>query len=165
MQCTEAGVAIAWRRRIERQLTLPEWKESCQKLASTMVSLVVAEKMCCRSCVSSVGTVVDRKGASDCASSVQTAFIKSVGFKRILVRSDNERSLLSLIERLVNNLTGVELVQMSSPEGDHAASGLAEVGVLEIKAQTRILRSLLEQRLGDRIDEKDPLMSWIPWRP
>ena len=51
---------------------------------------------------------------------------------------------------------------MRSPEGDHAANGLAEVGVREIKAQIRILRSQLEQRLGSRIDEKDPLMSWIP---
>ena len=42
---------------------------------------------------------------------------------------------------------------MTSPE---------EVGVREIKAQTRILRSQLKQRLGSRIDEKDPLMSWIP---
>ena len=32
-------------------------------------------------------TVVDRKGASDYASSFLTAFIKSLGFKRILVRS------------------------------------------------------------------------------
>ena len=56
-------------------------------------------------------TVVDRKGASDYASSYLTAFIKSLGFKRILVRSDNERSLLSLIERVMNNLTGVEMVQ------------------------------------------------------
>ena len=78
------------------------------------------------------------------------------------MRSDNERSLLSLIERVTSNLTGVELVLMTSPEGDHAANGLAEVGVREIKAQTRILRSQLEQRLGNRIDEKDPLMSWIP---
>ena len=78
------------------------------------------------------------------------------------MRSDNERSLLSLIERVTCNLTGVELVLMTSPEGDHQAGGLAEVGVREIKAQTRILRSQLEQRLGSRIDEKDPLMSWIP---
>ena len=81
-------------------------------------------------------TVVDRKGASDYASSFLAAFIKSLGFKRILVRSDNERSLLSFIKRVMNNLTGVELVQMTSPEGDHAANGLAEVGVREIKAQT-----------------------------
>ena len=51
---------------------------------------------------------------------------------------------------------------MTSPEGDHQANGFAEVGVREMKAQTRILRSQLEQRLGSRIDEKDPLMSWIP---
>ena len=57
---------------------------------------------------------------------------------------------------------GVELVLMTSPEGDHQANGLAEVGVREIKAQTMILRSHLEQRLGTRSDEKDPLMSWIP---
>ena len=69
-------------------------------------------------------TVVDRKGASDYASSFLTAFIKSSGFKRILVRSDNERSLLSVIEGVMNNLTGVELVQVTSPEGDHAANGL-----------------------------------------
>ena len=98
-------------------------------------------------------TVVDRKGASDYASSFLTAFIMSLGFKRILVRSDNEQSLLSLIERVTSNLTGVELVLMTSPEGDHQANGLAEVGVREIKA---------EQLLGSRIDEKDPLMSWIP---
>ena len=99
-------------------------------------------------------TVVDRKGASDNARSFLTAFVKSLGFKRILVRSDNERSLSSLIERVTCNLTGVEWLLMTFPEGDHA--------VREINAQTRILRSQLEQRLGSRIDEKDPLISWIP---
>ena len=34
-------------------------------------------------------------------------------FKRILVRSDNERTLLSLIERVMSNLTVVKLVQCS----------------------------------------------------
>ena len=50
-----------------------------------------------------------------------------------------------------------DLELMTSPEGDHAANGLAEVGVREINAQTRILRSLLEQRRS--IDVKDPLKS------
>ena len=76
-------------------------------------------------------TVVDRNGASDYASSFLTAFIKSLGFKRMLVRSDNELSLLSLIGSVMNNLTGAELVLMTFPEGDHAANGLAEVGVRE----------------------------------
>ena len=93
------------------------------------------------------------------------AFIASLGSKRILVRSDIQRSLLSSIERVSNNLLGVELVLVPSPEGDHAANGLAEVGVRDIKAQIQILRSQLEQGLGNRIDEKDPLTSWIPRHP
>ena len=36
-----------------------------------------------------------------------------LGCKRILVRSDNERTLLSLIERVLSNLTGVEFGQRS----------------------------------------------------
>ena len=140
------------------------------KLASIMASLVVTKKMVA-DLVCQVSeqfnwlcgtTVVDRKGASDYASSFLSAFIKSLGFKRILVRPDNDRSFLSLIERVTSNLTGVELVMMTSPEGDHQANGFAEVGVREIKAPTRILRSQLEQRLGSRIDEKDLLMSWVP---
>ena len=118
---------------------------------------------CRKSSIGCMGaTVVDRKEASDYASSCLTAFIKSLGFKRILVKSEKERTVLSLIESVTCNLTGVELVLMRSPEGDHQANGIAEVGVREIKVQTRTLRSQLEQRLGSRIDEKDPLMSWIP---
>ena len=123
MQCTEAGVVIALRRRVERMRIPHERKESCLKLSSIMASLVVTEDVLPILCVkcrnSSTGcegaTVVDRKGASDYASSFLTAFIKSLGFKRILVRSDNERSLLILIERVTSNLTGVELVMMTSP--------------------------------------------------
>ena len=171
MQCAEAGVVIALRRRVERMRIPHERNESCLKLGidygffgrdkeDVLPILCVKCRNSSTGCVGA--TVVDRKGSSDFASSFLTAFIKSLGFKRILVRSDNERSLLSLIERVTRNLTGVELVMMTSPEGDHQANGFAEVGVREIKAQTRILRSQLEQRLGSRIDEKDPLMSWIP---
>ena len=97
----------------------------------------------------------DRKGASDYAISVLTVFIKSLGFNGILVSSDNDRSLLSLMERVTRKLTGVELVMMFSPKGDYQANGFAVVGVREIEAQTRILRSLLEQEVGSRIYEKD----------
>ena len=78
------------------------------------------------------------------------------------MRSDKERSPLSLIDLVLNDLPGVELGPMISPEGEHAANCLAEVGLREIKAQTRILRSQLHQRLGNRIAEKDPLSWWIP---
>ena len=129
MQCTEVGVAIALRRRVERTDTLPERKELPE--IGIDCGFFGRDK---------AATDVDRKGASDYASSFLTAFIKSLGFRRILVKSDSERSLLGFIECVSNNLLGVELVLMS-PEGDQAANGFAEVGGREIIAQTRILES------------------------
>ena len=46
------------------------------------------------------------------------------------------------------NLEGVEAIEQACPEGYRAANGLAEVGAREVKAQTRVLQSHLEQRLG-----------------
>ena len=56
------------------------------------------------------------------------------------MRSDKERSLLSVIERVFNNFRGVELVLMTFSQGEHAANGFAEVGFREIKAQTGFSR-------------------------
>ena len=71
----------------------------------------------------------------------------------LLLRSDNERALLAFLRAAGASLEGVEVTEQASPEGDHAANGLAEVGVREVKAQTRVLKSHLEE-----IDSRD---SWI----
>ena len=54
-------------------------------------------------------------GGRERATDRKAAFsnVTLLGFKRILVRSDNQRTLLSLIERVMSNLTGAELVQCS----------------------------------------------------
>ena len=59
------------------------------------------------------------------------------------------------------NLEGVEVIEQACPEGDHAANGLAEVAVREIKAQTRVLKSHLEQRLGRPLQWTEPLATWL----
>ena len=58
-------------------------------------------------------------------------------------------------------LEGVEVIEQASPEGDHAANGLAEVGVREVKAQTRVLKSHLEERLKRQLDWSEPLATWL----
>ena len=65
----------------------------------------------------------------------------------MLLRSDNERPLLAFLRAAAASLEGVEVIEQASPEGDHAANGLAEVGVREVKSQTRVLKSHLEERL------------------
>ena len=102
------------------------------------------------------------KGAADYAASRLAGWLRGLAWKRQVVRSDNESPLLALLRAASASLPGVEVVEKTCPEGDSAANGLAEVAVREVKCQVRAVRSQLEERLGQRLDVKDPLYSWIP---
>ena len=87
-----------------------------------------------------------------CSSHLYWMGLRGLGWKRLLLRSDNERALLAFLRAAGASLEGVEVIEQASLEGDHAANGLAEVGVREVKAQTRVLKSHLKR------DSRD---SWI----
>ena len=106
-------------------------------------------------------TQVPSKGVDAYALSFLVGWLRSLGWKRLIMRSDNERALLSLLRAAAMNLEGVEVIEQACPEGDHAANGLAEVAVREIKAQTRVLKSHLEQRLGRPLEWTEPLATWL----
>ena len=78
-----------------------------------------------------------------------------------MLRSDNERALLAFLCAAPASLEGIEVIEQASPEGDHAANGLAEVGVREVQAQTRVLKSHLEERLKRQLDWSEPLATWL----
>ena len=90
-----------------------------------------------------------------------TGWLRGLGWKRLLLRSDKERALLAFLRAAAASLEGVEVIEQTSPEGDHAANGLAEVGVREVKAQTRVLKSHLEERLKRQLDWSEPLATWL----
>ena len=90
-----------------------------------------------------------------------TGWLRGLGWKRLLLRSDNERALLAFLRAAAAGLEGVEVLEQASPEGDHAANGLSEVGVREVKAQTRLLKSHLEERLKRQLDCSTPLATWM----
>ena len=111
MQCTEAGFVIALRRRVELTRIPHERKERLSEIGINYGFFGRGQRRCAaKSCVSSVGTVqldaweqqllTGRERQITRVFFFLTAIIKSLGFKRILVRSDNERPLLSLIERV-----------------------------------------------------------------
>ena len=90
-----------------------------------------------------------------------SGWLRDLGWKRLLLRSDNERALLAFLRASTSSLEGVEVIEQASPEGDHAANGLAQVGVREVKAQTRVLKSHLEERLKRQLDWSEPLATWL----
>ena len=58
-----------------------------------------------------------------------TGWLRGLEWKRLLLGSDNERALLVFLRAAAASLEGVEGFEQASPEGNHAANGLAEVGV------------------------------------
>ena len=48
--------------------------------------------------------------------------------------------VLAFLRAAAASFEGVEVIEQAGPEGDLAANGLAEVGVREVKAQTRVLK-------------------------
>ena len=120
--------------------------------------------LCCRDRARAhhAATFVPSKGKNAYALTFLVGWVRSLGYKRLVCRSDNEASLLALLQTLSSCMPEVEFVPKSSPEGDHAANGLAEVGVREIKGQIRTLRSQLEANLKTRLEDTDPVLMWLP---
>ena len=61
-----------------------------------------------------------------------------------------------------DNSPGTAVVPRNGPEGDHAANGSPERGARNAKGQTRAIRSQLEANLGLRLEEDEPILTWIP---
>ena len=95
-------------------------------------------------------TQVPEKGMNAYALAFFAGWVRGLGWKLLLSRSDFERALLAFLR-----------AAQVSPEGDHAANGLAEVGVREVKAQTRVLKSHLEERLMRQLEWSEPLATWL----
>ncbi|CAK0894978.1 unnamed protein product, partial [Prorocentrum cordatum] len=107
-------------------------------------------------------TTVPTKGAAPYAIAYMVGWLKGLGYKKIIFRSDNEHALLKLLDKVSENLMGVECVPRTSPEGDSQANGRAEAAVREIKNQCRVLRSELREKYGKPIPEKCSLFTWLP---
>ena len=104
---------------------------------------------------------VPEKGMNAYALAYFTGWLCGLGWNRLLLRPDNERALIAFLRAAAAGLEGVEVIERASPEGDHAANGLAEVGVREVKAKTRVLKSHLEERLKRQLDGSEPVATWF----
>jgi len=106
-------------------------------------------------------TFVQEKGLDPYAIKYFSSFIQSLGYKKIINKSDGEHSIVALKEKAAKE-AGVEAISKEAPLGDHQANGMIEQAVREIKAQVRVLKSSLEEKLQLKLDDKHPLLAWIP---
>ena len=58
------------------------------------------------------------KGITQYGVAFVAGWIRSLGYKKVIMRSDNERSLLSLLRGACAALPGVEVIEKTSIEGE-----------------------------------------------
>ena len=88
-------------------------------------------------------------------------FIKDLGFRRIILKCDNEPSTKALQDPMIHACVQIEVIPQGPLEGDHMANGRVEMAVREVKRRCRNLRISAEHHTSVRIADDSPLLSWL----
>ena len=112
-------------------------------------------------------TCCDRTGPAACSISFLVGFIKDLGFRRIILKCNNEPSTKALQDALIHACVGVGVIPQGPPDDDHMANGRVEMVVREVTRLCPTLRISAEQitsvRIADvRFADDSPLLSWLP---
>ena len=107
-----------------------------------------------------VAIVVPRKGRDPYVEDRRVQAFNFMGYKRALVRSDQEPALCALIDDLKGSWSG-EPMHERAPRGDHKANGSIESGVRTVGAQIRGLKIALEERYNITLDHTSTIIPWI----
>ncbi|CAK0798924.1 unnamed protein product, partial [Prorocentrum cordatum] len=109
---------------------------------------------------SMIGAAVLDGKTSTYAAKYFTNFLVELGYRRIILKSDNEPALLKLRREAVKDMQ-IEVVPRESPVSDHQANGAAESGVREAKKGIRALKTSTEDRYGRKLAEDHVLLAWL----
>ena len=93
-------------------------------------------------------STVEHKGADIYATNFLVVSIRSTGYRRIILRSDQEPAILALKAAARHAMPEVEMILQESPAGDHQANGSIEVAIRDLKRQIRVLLSDFEEKIG-----------------
>ena len=103
---------------------------------------------------------VPAKGNDPFAVNFMLGVLDEVGYKRLVLKSDNEPAIKAL-KSSVKDSSKVDIILEESKTGDSQSNGLAEVAVRETKRQCRAMKSALQERLSVEVGEKHPILSWM----
>ena len=106
-------------------------------------------------------STIPAKGTDPFAVPWLKGVVNESGFKQVLLKSDGEPAIVSLKQKVKEELRDVEVHLTEVPVEDHQANGFIEVGVRELKRQVRAILSDLQDRLGFEIDPTHPSLVWL----
>ena len=87
-----------------------------------------------------------------------------LGYPRVLLKSDNEPAIKSLLSDVLKGVridSGDQAAEKGVPPYDSKANGDAENAVKQVQGMVRTLKSCLESRLGTQIPTTHAVMWWM----
>ena len=110
--------------------------------------------------------VVPQKGVDAAGYSVARLVedVKWLGYSKLLLRSDNEAAIVSLLKNAVRQLKteGIEQVAREAPPSyDSRAQGSVENAVKQVQGLLRSIKLGFEKHIGGPLPESHPVFSWM----
>ena len=106
-------------------------------------------------------TFVPEKGRHPYAIRFFSNFLRSLGHRKVLLKSDGEIAMRALKERAAQDAQ-IEWIPKEAIPDDHKAMGEIEVMVREVKRQVRAMKLSLQRRLQNDIVDSHPILAWMP---
>ena len=86
--------------------------------------------------------------------------IELLGYNKIILKSDNEPSILAL-KKAVKDITKIEIISEESPVGNHQANGEIENAIKRFAGQFRTLKESIESRYQVRLKPEHHCIPWM----
>ena len=104
--------------------------------------------------------VVPQKGNHGYGIKVLTGVLESLGQSKVILKSDQEPSLMSLKDA-VKSVARVDIVMEESPDYESRSNGEVEKAIQMAQGQFRTMKDRLESRYGQRIGGEHPCIPWL----
>ena len=113
-----------------------------------------------------MATVVPRKSSGEWVTKRLMAWMRELGYEfcDVIVKSDNEPALVSLVEawgKLRAAKGGKRMVIEHSPVHSSKSNGVVERAVQAVQGMIRTMRSALEEKWGAKLDVAHPIWTWM----
>ena len=95
-----------------------------------------------------------------CPARALMADLDFMGYKRIILKSDQEPIIIALCDAVNNGWHG-EIVPEASAKGESKSNGEVERAVQSVHGLARTLKDFWEQRSGITWESRSPLLAWL----
>ena len=104
--------------------------------------------------------IVPEKGLNEYAVRRVAQIVNRLGYRRIIIKSDQEASIVALKGAVKRELE-LEVSFEESPVGEHQSNGVIENAIGRVQGQIRTVRDALESRIGERVKGNDGVFTWL----